>query len=141
MSSAGAILDALGEKRMTTLQQSNDEQLRKKAELARGMLSNFTDRAVQILQELAEYAENDRVRLSAVNSILDRAGVVAPTEVHVTATQEEHDLVRREAEDVLIRMQRNVEQRAITGPRPSLEALVVLEDEGDPVATTQSDVA
>jgi hypothetical protein len=112
---------------MTTNVQAHEESVRAKAQSARGNLSNFADRAVQILQELAEYAENDRVRLSAVNSILDRAGVTAPTEIKVTATQEEHALVRAEAEEVLVRMRKNVEQQAISSPKPSLEALVVIE--------------
>lgn len=109
----------------------NAEYVKAQSERARRTLGDFTQRAVQILQELAEFAENDRIRLAAVNSILDRAGVNAPQEIKVTATQEEHALVKADAEETLARLQRNLEQRARPAISPSLEALVVHESEGD----------
>jgi hypothetical protein len=120
----------------TEFAQRTAEHVRAQADKARKTLSDFTNRAVEILQELAEYAENDRIRLAAVNSILDRSGVTAPTEIKVTATQEEHDLVKADAEQTLERLQRNLAQREIGAPKPSLEAIIV--HEGEPEATTHS---
>lgn len=111
----------------TDWQIKNAEYVKGQAEKARKTLGDFTQRAVQILQELAEFAENDRIRLAAVNSILDRAGVNAPQEIKVTATQEEHALVRAEAEETLAKLERNLATRAISTPKPSLEAVIVHE--------------
>lgn len=111
------------------LQLKAAEYVRAQADKSRKTLAGFTDRAVQILQELAEFAENDRIRLAAVNSILDRAGVTAPTEIKVTATQEEHDLVKADAEETLARLQANIEYRALATPKPSLEAVIIHEGE------------
>lgn len=93
------------------------------------MLNGYAQRAVEILQELAEYAENDRIRLSAVNSILDRAGVVAPQEIKVTASQEEHQIIKSEAEQVMARIQANAEQAAKRKKERDLEVLMIHEGE------------
>ena len=107
------------------------DKLRQEAELmsarVRGSLSKFADRAAQILQELAEFGDNDRIRLSAVNSILDRAGVVAPQQIQVTATSEQHALIRAEAEETLNRLRKNVEHATIEPKHHAIEAVIVHE--------------
>ena len=126
---------------MSTDFEKVEEKQRAQAMHARGMLSDWSKRAVEILQELAEYGENERTRLSAANSILDRAGVVAPTEVKISASPEEHALVRADAEETLAKLARNQAARELPKPALSLEAIVVhegeLEDEALAVASTQ----
>jgi hypothetical protein len=97
------------------------------AQHTRGMLAKFAERAAQILEELAEHSDNDRVRLSAVNSILDRAGVVAPTQIQVAPSSEQHALLRAEAEETIARLQRNMKQAAIPPGQRSIEAIIVHE--------------
>lgn len=111
------------------------EKQRAQAEAARLRLSNFADRAAQILEELAEYSENDRIRLSAADSILNRAGVVAPTEVRVTASPEEHQLVRGEAEETLKRIQENMQAQK---DRKALSIEAIVLHEGDDQDTSVS---
>lgn len=119
---------------MADLAQRQDEKNRALVDDARTMLTGFTHRAVEILQELAEFGENERTRLSAAAQILDRAGVVAPVELKVTATPEEHALIRGDAEETLARLERN-RMQALKGQAPlSLEAIVVHEGEIDPEA-------
>lgn len=112
-----------------------EEHVRAQRDRARRTLSDYTQRAAEILQELAELAENDRVRLAAVNSILDRAGVTAPTEVKVTATQEEHQVVTSEVQATLERLAANVKAQEDRQLTPSLEALVVHEGESESTHT------
>lgn len=109
--------------------QTFEEKQKAQAEAARLRLSNFADRAAQILEELAEYSENDRIRLSAADSILNRAGVVAPTELHVRANPEEHQLVRGEAEETLKRIEENMRAQAERPKAISMEAIIVHEGE------------
>jgi len=112
-----------------SLAASTQAQEKATIERTRAMLSSYAQRAVEILQELAEYGENERIRLSAVNSILDRAGVVAPQEIKVTATQEEHALIRSEAEETIARLTNNVKAQVERTTKPSIEAIMV--HEGD----------
>lgn len=109
---------------MPDLVTSHENQIKANADHARTMLSGFTNRAVEILQELAELGDTDRIRLSAVNSILDRAGVVTPTEIKVSASKEEHDLVKHEVHEVMERIQANALHKA--QPK-SLEVLMLHE--------------
>lgn len=99
------------------------------------MLNDYAQRAVEILKELAEFAENDRIRLSAVNSILDRAGVVTPQEIKVTASQEEHAIIRTEAEQVMARIQANAEQAAKRKKGMGIETLMIVEGEDESAST------
>lgn len=97
---------------------------------AREKLSRYVNRSVEILEELAETAENERVRLAAVESILDRAGVGKTSTTHVVEhSQAEHDAadaVAREVVESLARNKRHVNE----GPAPKdLETLIV--HEGD----------
>lgn len=112
-----------------TLATSTEAQQKATIDRTRQMLNGYAQRAVEILQELAEYAENDRIRLSAVNSILDRAGVVTPQEIKVTASQEEHAIVRTEAEQVMARIQANAEEAAKRKKERDLDVLML--HEGD----------
>lgn len=117
-----------------TLEANSEKNRKATLDRTKDMLNNYAQRAVEILQELAEYAENDRVRLSAVNSILDRAGVVTPQEIKVTATQEEHQIIRTEAEETMRRIQANVEQANKRKAERDLEVLMI--HEGDDPAST-----
>jgi hypothetical protein len=105
---------------------------------ARDKLSRYVERAVEILTELAETSENDRVRLSAADSILDRAGMSKAATTQVSVNVGEHEAARKDAEDVLARINANQAEQArksaaIEAHEVSLEALIVLEgvlDEG-----------
>lgn len=112
-----------------SLSESNEDAQRKTIDRTRGVLMNYSGRAAEILQELAEFADNDRIRLSAVNSILDRAGVIAPIVMQSAPSQEEHDIIKRDAEKVMADIQRNAEQAAKRLVKPGMEALMVIEGE------------
>lgn len=116
-----------------SLAASKEAQQKATLDRTKDMLTGYAQRAVEILQELAEYAENDRIRLSAVNSILDRAGVVAPQEIKVTASQEEHAIIRSEAEQTMARIQANAQAAAERKRVRDLDTLMLHEgdDEGE----------
>ena len=114
---------------MPDLVTSHANQLEQARDHARSMMAGYVGRAVEVLTEIMEIGENDRVRLSAANSLLDRAGVVAPPEVKDAATAEEHQLVKAEAEQVLQRIEENVRARDARQKTPSLEAVMVHEGE------------
>lgn len=100
----------------------------KTVEAARDKLSRYVNRAVEILTELAESSENDRVRLAAVDSILDRSGVVKATTQEVHVSSAEHEAATRAAEELVKGIARNKEQAHVSGI--SLDALIVHESEG-----------
>lgn len=106
-------------------------------ERMRDKLARFMPRALDILTELAETAENERVRLSAAESILDRAGLGKSSTTQVTVSQAEHDIATNEATELVAKLSK---QKAIeTGSpqvKPSIEALVVLEGDDDTLPTT-----
>ena len=114
-----------------TVSERFEERQKAQAQKARLLLSDFAERAAQLLQELAELSENDRIRLSAVNSILDRAGVVAPSETQAPVSPEEHQLVRGEAEETLKRIEANLEAQR-NRKNLSIEAIVLHEGEVEP---------
>lgn len=95
---------------------------------ARDKLNRYLGRAVEIITELAETSENDRVRLAAAESIADRAGLgkSSTTQVNVSASQ--HEAARKDAEDVIARLKQN---KSVAAPvvEPDLDALIVLEGE------------
>jgi hypothetical protein len=95
---------------------------------AREKLSRYVGRAVEILTELAETSENDRVRLAAADSILDRSGVGKSSTQQVEVSNgAEHEAARREAEDIMRQLERN-KAHAHQGPQiRDLETLVVHE--------------
>lgn len=101
---------------------------------AREKLAGFLPRAVEIMTELAETSENDRVRLAAAESIADRAGLGRSQTHVVEAPQAEHDLAAQEAAALLEGIRKNQELQA--GPDVSLEALIV--HEGEEVQTVAS---
>lgn len=93
---------------------------------AREKLSAYLGRAVEIITELAETSENDRVRLAAAESIADRAGLGKSSTQQVNVSASEHEAARRDAEDIVARLGEN---RGIKGPvvKPDVETLIVLE--------------
>lgn len=103
-------------------------------ERAREKLSRYLDRAVEIITELAETSENDRVRLAAAESIADRAGLGKSSTTKVEVSDSEHEAARREAEDVMRRLQANQEALSKGRTEVSLDALVVHEGETEPAA-------
>lgn len=98
-------------------------------EQAREKLTRYLPRAVEIITELAETSENDRVRLAAAESIADRAGLGKSTSTQVTVNAGEHEAAGREAEDLIKRIRANAASQAVGPAGISLDALVV--HEGD----------
>ena len=98
---------------------------------AREKLNRYLGRAVEIITELAETSENDRVRLAAAESIADRAGLGKSSTTQVNVSASEHEAARREAEELVGRLS---DQKAVSkAPHvdPDLDTLIVLE--GEPV--------
>ena len=97
---------------------------------AREKLARYLPRAVEIITELAETSENDRVRLAAAESIADRAGLGKSSTTQVNVSASEHEAARRDAEDVIARLKKN---KSLDTPAvsPDLDTLIVLE--GDEV--------
>lgn len=110
---------------------SHHNQIEAARDHARTMLAGFVPRAIEVLTELMELGENDRVRLSATNSLLDRAGVVAPQEIKMGEDPGEHDLVKQDAVEVMDRIAANVAQRDKRNRAMSLEAVMVHEGTDD----------
>lgn len=106
---------------------------------ARAQLARLVPLAVDTLQELAQGAERDNVRLAAAEAILDRTGLSRGSSTQATTDVDQHRQAELAALDLVERVRKNQEAaaRAALGHTPSLEALVVLEGEGDelPVAT------
>lgn len=97
---------------------------------ARASLTQFLPRAVQILQELAETSENDRVRLAAVESIADRVGLGRSSTTQLQVNSAEHEAVEAETAELLIRMKRN--QDAIEAESHEVPLDVLIVHEGEP---------
>lgn len=97
-------------------------------EAARAKLAKYLPRAVEIITELAETSENDRVRLAAAESIADRAGLGKSSSTQVTVSQSEHEAARREAEELVARLGDNRGIPAVV-VEPDLDTLIVLEGE------------
>lgn len=97
-------------------------------EAAREKLDKYLGRAVEIITELAETSENDRVRLAAAESIADRAGLGKSSTTQVNVSQSEHEAARREAEELVARLGDNRGVPAVV-VEPDLDTLIVLEGE------------
>ena len=95
---------------------------------ARDKLTKYLGRAVEIITELAETSENDRVRLAAAESIADRAGLGKSSTTQVNVSQSEHEAARREAEELVARLGDNRGIPAVV-VEPDLDTLIVLEGE------------
>lgn len=108
-------------------------------ERMRDRLSRFLPRAVDILTELAETAENERVRLAAAESILDRAGLGKSATTQLQVSSAEHEIANREADELVAKLQQNIDKRGLPRPTPSIEALIVLEGDDDTLPTTTPD--
>ncbi len=96
---------------------------------ARAKLTNFLPRAIQILTELAETSENDRVRLAAVESIADRVGLGRSSTTQLQVNSGEHEAVEAETNELLIRMQRNQAVIQAEARNTPLDVLLVLESD------------
>lgn len=103
---------------------------------AREKMTAFLGRAVEIITELAETSENDRVRLAAAESIADRAGLGKSSTTQVAVSQGEHDVATLEAQELLRRIEENQTAPALPHAVP-LETLIIHEgEEVLPVAST-----
>ena len=103
---------------------------------ARDKLTRFLPRAVEIITELAEFSENDRVRLAAAESIADRAGLGKSSTTNVQVNAGEHEAARNDADDLLARIRENQNAIAAGGVEMPLDVLIV--HEGDEVLTPAS---
>ena len=102
---------------------------------AREQLTKYLPRAVQIITELAETSENDRVRLAAAESIADRAGLGKSSTTQVTVQAGEHEALDLEAREMVAALDRNRASVSEGKLNVSLDALVVLEGETAPSAS------
>ena len=94
---------------------------------ARSKLTAYLPRAVEILTELAETSENDRVRLAAAESIADRAGLGKSQTTQVNVSASEHEAANRDAADLVARMKAQRDHQSTV--KPELDTLIVLEGE------------
>jgi hypothetical protein len=94
---------------------------------ARERLAAFLPDAVSLIIDLAMTAENEAVQLKALETIMDRGGLLKPIHVDITVDDRERSLVRDKANDLVARLERN--RSAIQAPVLSLEAIVL--HEGD----------
>ncbi len=111
--------------------QSQDSYVQAVLEQARNKLTRYLPRAVEIITELAETSENDRVRLAAAQDIADRAGLTKTTTTKVQVSEGEHEAAQKEAEDVMKRIVAN--QSAQIEPKHHIPLDVLIVHEGDEV--------
>lgn len=97
-------------------------------EAAREKLHKYLGRAVEIITELAETSENDRVRLAAAESIADRAGLGKSSTTQVNVSASEHEAADREAQELVAKLSA---QKEVQAPvvEPTLESLIIHEGE------------
>lgn len=113
--------------------QSQEQYLQQVVEQARAKLSRYLPRAVEIITELAETSENDRVRLAAAQDIADRAGLGKTQTTKVQVSEAEHEAVRNEANELVERIARN-QAKVIEGTRHvPLDVLIVHEGDVEPI--------
>ena len=105
-----------------------EEYKRRILEQSQMTLARFLPRAVEVLSELLEGADNERVRLSAAEAIMDRAGLTKSQVTQIQVTTEEHAVARVEADAMVARIAAN-QAGAIDKPVLSLDAIIV--HEGD----------
>lgn len=98
---------------------------------ARDKMNAFLGRAVEIITELAETSENDRVRLAAAESIADRAGLGKSATTQVQVSQAEHDVATLETQELLRRIQENQAEIAAPAHVVPLETLIIHEGVAD----------
>ena len=108
----------------------------KQLELMRERLTQYMPRALDVITELMETAENDRVRLAAAESILDRSGLSKSTTSQVVVSQAEHDIAIQEANALVEKLERNQAGRALGPAGVALDTLLVLEGEDDDTLPT-----
>lgn len=114
---------------IATTEQPKKDHIAQTIASARERLTRFLPRAVEILEELAELSENDRVRLAAAESIADRAGLTKGTTLDVRTSQAEHDIAEQETQALLRRIQENQDEITSSSHVVPLDVLIV--HEGD----------
>lgn len=96
---------------------------------ARDKLSKLVGRSVQVMEELMEYGENERVRLAAAEAIADRAGLSRQVTATIEVNTGEHEAARTEAELLVAGIERNKAALAQHAVEHSIESLII--HEGD----------
>lgn len=102
-------------------------------ESARSKLTAYLGRAVEIITELAETSENDRVRLAAAESIADRAGLGKSSTTQVQVSQAEHDIANQEITKLLEGIDANQRAIEVGGHDVPLDVLIVHEGDSEEV--------
>lgn len=105
---------------------------------AREKLIKYLPRAIEIITELAEESENDRVRLAAAESIADRAGLGKSSTTQVQVSQAEHDIAQQEVAKLLEGIDANQAALSVGTHTVPLDVLVVHEGEIEEVLATGS---
>ena len=98
---------------------------------AREKLSRLVGRSVQVMEELMDYGENERVRLAAAEAIADRAGLSRQVTATLQVNTGEHEAARIEAEELVKGIERNKAALNTHVVTPSVESLII--HEGDVV--------
>ena len=98
---------------------------------AREKLSRLVGRSVQVMEELMDYGENERVRLAAAEAIADRAGLSRQVTATLQVNTGEHEAARIEAEELVKGIERNKAALNTHVVTPSVESLII--HEGDTV--------
>lgn len=100
---------------------------------AREKLVKYLPRAIEVITELMEESENDRVRLAAAESIADRAGLGKSSTTQVQVSQAEHDIAEQEVTKLLEGIDANQKALEVPGHTIPLDVLVVHEGQTDEV--------
>lgn len=108
---------------------------------ARAQLARLVPLAVDTLQELAQGAERDNVRLAAAEAILDRTGLSRGATGQATTDVDQHRQADLAALELVAKLQRkhDVEQGLVLDHAPALDTLVVLEGGDDELPTAAPD--
>ena len=101
---------------------------------AKDLINRYLVRSIQIITELAETSENDRVRLAAAESIADRGGLGKSATTQVQVNQGEHEAARNEADELIARIADN--QRAIAEGAKEVPLDVLIVHEGEPASNS-----
>lgn len=125
-------VDRVGRAIVGNMAQTQEEYLKSIVEDARAKLGRYLPRAVEIITELAETSENDRVRLAAAQDIADRAGLGKTQTTKVQVSEAEHQAAKNEATELVERIARN-QAKAVEGSRAvPLDVLIVHEGDVEP---------
>lgn len=95
---------------------------------ARLTLSRYTSKAIQTLVDAMD-SDNEKVALTAAESVLDRVGLGKSQQHQVQVSQVEHEQAKTEAEKLFADLQKNLQGQIEESPTPQLDTILVLESE------------